>query len=146
MEKLELEDNICKKMRKSVDKTIMVIYNILCCDGVWLSLARAPGLGPGGRRFESCHPDTSCGCSSMVEHQPSKLDTWVRFPSPAFFMPDFNFILIYRCKYKYKKHYILSERRWSIVFSFFQYSIFCYISCYRFPILLIHIRTDPIRI
>ena len=25
-----------------------------------------------------------CGCSSMVEHQPSKLDTWVRFPSPAF--------------------------------------------------------------
>ena len=26
---------------------------------------------------------TSCGCSSMVEHQPSKLDTWVRFPSPA---------------------------------------------------------------
>ena len=27
-----------------------------------------------------------CGCSSMVEHQPSKLDTWVRFPSPAFFI------------------------------------------------------------
>ena len=26
-----------------------------------------------------------CGCSSMVEHQPSKLDTWVRFPSPALF-------------------------------------------------------------
>ena len=52
--------------------------------GVWLSLARAPGLGPGGRRFESCHPDL-CGCSSMVEHQPSKLDTWVRFPSPAYF-------------------------------------------------------------
>ena len=29
------------------------------------------------------HKNT-CGCSSMVEHQPSKLDTWVRFPSPAF--------------------------------------------------------------
>ncbi len=29
-------------------------------------------------------PIRSCGCSSMVEHQPSKLDTWVRFPSPAF--------------------------------------------------------------
>ena len=28
-------------------------------NGVWLSLARAPGLGPGGRRFESCHPDFS---------------------------------------------------------------------------------------
>ena len=53
--------------------------------GVWLSLARAPALGAGGRRFESCHPDEYiCGCSSMVEHQPSKLDTWVRFPSPAF--------------------------------------------------------------
>ena len=26
---------------------------------------------------------TTRGCSSMVEHQPSKLDTWVRFPSPA---------------------------------------------------------------
>ena len=26
----------------------------------------------------------TCGCSSMVEPQPSKLDTWVRFPSPAF--------------------------------------------------------------
>ena len=51
-------------------------------DGVWLSLARAPGLGPGGRRFESCHPDAR-GCSSVVEHQPSKLDMWVRFPSPA---------------------------------------------------------------
>jgi hypothetical protein len=22
----------------------------------------------------------------LVEHQPSKLDTWVRFPSPAFFV------------------------------------------------------------
>ena len=64
-------------------------YNILCLvlrnsarqkhnNGVWLSLARAPGLGPGGRRFESCHPDflspkrkkrtDMCGCSSMVEH------------------------------------------------------------------------------
>ena len=30
-------------------------------DGVWLSLARAPGLGPGGRRFESCHPDPFYG-------------------------------------------------------------------------------------
>ena len=24
----------------------------------------------------------------MVEHQPSKLDTWVRFPSPAFFVAN----------------------------------------------------------
>ena len=26
---------------------------------------------------------STCGCSSMVEPQPSKLVTWVRFPSPA---------------------------------------------------------------
>ena len=25
----------------------------------------------------------NCGCSSMVELQPSKLVAWVRFPSPA---------------------------------------------------------------
>lgn len=28
-----------------------------CLIGVWLSLARAPDLGSGGRRFKSCHPD-----------------------------------------------------------------------------------------
>ena len=44
----------------------------------------APALGAGCRRFESCHPDHFfCGCSSMVELQPSKLVTRVRFPSPA---------------------------------------------------------------
>ena len=32
-------------------------------------------------------------CSSMVEHQPSKLNTWVRFPSPALKM---NILLIMR--------------------------------------------------
>ena len=34
-----------------------------------------------------------CGCSSMVEHQPSKLNTWVRFPSPALKM---NILFIMR--------------------------------------------------
>ncbi len=28
-------------------------------------------------------PIVSCGCSSVVELQPSKLVVWVRFPSPA---------------------------------------------------------------
>ena len=28
--------------------------------------------------------NNTCGCSSVVEHQPSKLDMWVRFPSPAY--------------------------------------------------------------
>ena len=35
----------------------------------------------------------SCGCSSMVEHQPSKLDTWVRFPSPALVISSKQHIL-----------------------------------------------------
>ena len=34
--------------------------------GVWLSLARAPGLGPGGRRFESCHPDLEININMRV--------------------------------------------------------------------------------
>ena len=50
---------------------------------MWLSLARAPGLGPGGRRFESCHPDfkkrdkrikeTICASGSGVEHHLAKV-------------------------------------------------------------------------
>src|SRR5262245_29684900 len=40
---------------------------------------------PGGRRepSERRRAGNECGCSSMVELQPSKLATWVRFPSPA---------------------------------------------------------------
>ena len=42
---------------------------------MWLSLARAPGLGPGGRRFESCHPDEYkiCASGSGVEHHLAKV-------------------------------------------------------------------------
>ena len=76
-------------LKKMLDNLWVFSYNNSCAVknkkreyGVWLSLARAPDLGSGGRRFESCHPDI-CGCSSVVEHQPSKLDMWVRFPSPA---------------------------------------------------------------
>ena len=39
-------------------------------DGVWLSLARAPGLGPGSRRFESCHPDQMRASGSVGGVQP----------------------------------------------------------------------------
>ena len=60
-------------------------------------VASAPALGAGGRRFESCRPDSMnaakrpqgrnsswrCGCSSMAELQPSKLVMRVRFSSPA---------------------------------------------------------------
>ncbi len=60
-----------KKLKKLLTNRENCIYNILCHGdtkddtketfGVWLSLARAPGLGPGGRRFESCHPDHYAG-------------------------------------------------------------------------------------
>ena len=60
-------DLLCFKISKKM-LTSMNVYYIICLasqennktqsnHGVWLSLARAPGLGPGGRRFESCHPD-----------------------------------------------------------------------------------------
>ena len=34
--------------------------------------------------------DFVCGCSSMVERQPSKLVAWVRFPSPAPYLFDIS--------------------------------------------------------
>ena len=46
-----------KKVVKAVDEPILLCYNTEC------------------RKM--------CGCSSMVESQPSKLVVWVRFPSPA---------------------------------------------------------------
>ena len=33
--------------------------------------------------FSAIIMTVACGCSSMVESQPSKLVAWVRFPSPA---------------------------------------------------------------
>ena len=51
------------------------------------SVGRAPPCQGGGRESESRLPlqlpIEACGCNSMVEFQPSKLATWVRFPSPA---------------------------------------------------------------
>ena len=58
--------------------------------GVWLSLARAPGLGPGGRRFESCHPDLILYFYARVaQWWSTTLPRWgprVRIPSRAFFI------------------------------------------------------------
>ena len=42
--------------QRGLDKTPFLLYNNMAI-GVWLSLARAPALGAGRRRFESCHPD-----------------------------------------------------------------------------------------
>ena len=58
--------------------------------GVWLSLARAPGLGPGGRRFESCHPDLILYFYARgAQWWSTTLPRWgprVRIPSRAFFI------------------------------------------------------------
>ena len=55
--------------------------------GSWIcgssSVGRAPPCQGGGRESEPRLPLQKRGCSSMVELQPSKLATWVRFPSPA---------------------------------------------------------------
>ena len=51
----------------------------------------------------------TCGCSSMVEHQPSKLDTWVRFPSPAFLLS--MRILRYSIDRKERKEKLMSAKK-----------------------------------
>ena len=72
-----------KKIKKGVDFSFRLQYNNSCLTdetetkhniGVWLSLARAPGLGPGGRRFESCHPDSA----GVVQWQNTSLPSWIR--------------------------------------------------------------------
>ena len=82
-------------MKKSVDIFFWLRYNNSClaeqtrpnnssgCGSAWLERLvwdqEVAGSNP--------VTPTLCGCSSMVEHQPSKLDTWVRFPSPALYLP-----------------------------------------------------------
>ena len=88
-----------KKIKKVVDIFFPLLYTNSCvtertqtnpsgCGSAWLERLvwdqEVAGSNP--------VTPTTCGCSSMVEHQPSKLDTWVRFPSPAFFMLYFRFI------------------------------------------------------
>ena len=70
--------------------------------GVWLSLARAPGLGPGGRRFESCHPDEKKNMREGLSWWSTTLPRSgprVRVPSRALyiakvFKKDFRFFVI----------------------------------------------------
>ena len=81
-----------KKIKKVVDIFCPLLYTNSCvtertqtnpsgCGSAWLERLvwdqEVAGSNP--------VTPTTCGCSSMVEHQPSKLDTWVRFPSPAYF-------------------------------------------------------------
>ena len=85
-----------KKNKKVVDILKSVLYNNSCVTGKRRGDAGKWQLsGCGSAWLERLVWDqevagsnpvtpTTCGCSSMVEHQPSKLDTWVRFPSPAY--------------------------------------------------------------
>ena len=76
-----------------VDKWIRFSYNNTCvtnkesatrCGSVWLEhLVWDQGVA--GSNPVTSSSDYICRCGSMVEHQPSKLNTWVRFPSPASF-------------------------------------------------------------
>ena len=47
-------------------------------------------------------------CSSMVEHQPSKLNTWVRFPSPAL-NRTISYFIIYRARVAQLVEYDLAK-------------------------------------
>ena len=56
------------------------------CGSVWLEhLVWDQGVA-GSNPVTSSSDYIKCRCGSMVEHQPSKLNTWVRFPSPALFI------------------------------------------------------------
>ena len=64
--------------------------NVNCCStyrvvGAWLSLARAPGSGPGGRWFKSTRPDhSSCRAPvSRIGHVAHSLQTSQRMRHPA---------------------------------------------------------------
>ncbi len=88
-----------------------MLYNITCvvngtfagafsgCGSAWLErlvwdqeVAGSNPVTP--TRFRTSYKYI-CGCSSMVEHQPSKLDTWVRFPSPAFYVRGVRCALLF---------------------------------------------------
>ncbi len=86
-------------LQLSVDKLTQFSYNNTCvtkiavatrCGSVWLEhLVWDQGVA--GSNPVTSSSDYICRCGSMVEHQPSKLNTWVRFPSPAsFFGPKFR--------------------------------------------------------
>ena len=79
-----------KNLKKIVDISLNLIYNnsrvtertdtggrAPAKTGVWLSLARVPDLGSGGRRFESCHPD-------FINLTVAAMQVWFNGRTPAF--------------------------------------------------------------
>src|SRR5258708_40360143 len=51
-------------------------------------LHQSSGIAAGSKAWCKVSEGHSSGCSSMVEVQPSKLATWVRFPPPATARPS----------------------------------------------------------
>ena len=66
---------LTKANKKRNKKIANFFKNYLQSYFINVIIDKQQSLGPLLRR--------QCGCSSMVELQPSKLTTWVRFPSPA---------------------------------------------------------------
>ena len=88
----ELDNKGCKVFgRSTVQYVVLKVCINTLWSGVWLSLARAPGLGPGGRRFESCHPDLTeyfqyINYARVAQGWSTTLPRWgprVRIPSRA---------------------------------------------------------------
>ena len=63
--------------QRGLDKTPFLLYNNMAI-GVWLSLARAPALGAGRRRFESCHPDQQRNAAPLSPLVRSRGDFFAR--------------------------------------------------------------------
>ena len=79
---------------RGLDKTPFLLYNSMVI-GVWLSLARAPALGAGRRRFESCHPDQQRNAAPLSPAVSSVGDFFAREglcrpSSSAFSLPKFS--------------------------------------------------------
>ena len=73
------------------DSGLLMIFG-----GVWLSLARAPGLGPGGRRFESCHPELCAKVSLKATDSLSpRIETNISEAQSRIIAMTFN-VIIYR--------------------------------------------------
>ena len=57
-----------------------------------------------------CQEENYCRCSSMVEPQPSKLMTWVRFPLPAPYHNNLRTKQLVSCFLYLKTKYSLSRK------------------------------------
>ena len=89
--------NAIARLHSPIASACQKRYTCVVESGVWLSLARAPGLGPGSRRFESCHPDSFYVRKSRVSgHFPLKnqrFSAFVTFSHSTLNMAENSLIL-----------------------------------------------------